>query len=280
MQHGEPSRTARGAALLRALHQTRDRASALADPYVARLLDPDDLARAAAQDDVPGQKMRRLFMAARSRIAEDAIAAAIPRGLKQVIVLGAGLDTFSLRNPHRDAGLVVYEVDHPATQGWKRDRLAAAGLAPPENTVFVAVDFEHDDLSDRLAAAGLRFDAPVLVMWLGVVPYLTADAIAATLDVLAGFATCDLVFDYSEPPDDMPEGRREHIARLSQRVARAGEPFRTLPSVGEVADWLGQRGFHIVEDVTPPGIIARFFPDRPEPSPSGPGPHIVHARRP
>ena len=98
------------------------------------------IAEAAAD---PTQRTMRLFIAARSRFAEDSLSAAVSRGVRQAVVLGAGLDTFSLRNPHAPSGLHVFEVDHPATQAWKRDRLAREGIALPASLTFALVDFEQ-----------------------------------------------------------------------------------------------------------------------------------------
>ena len=80
-------------------------------------------------------------MAARSRYAEDELARAVAHGVTQYVVLGAGLDTFAYRNPH--PGLRVFEVDHPATQAWKREQLQAAGIAIPPSLTFVPIDFEQ-----------------------------------------------------------------------------------------------------------------------------------------
>src|SRR5262249_61130663 len=90
-----------------------------------------------------------LVIAARSRLSEDALAASVARGVRQVVVLGAGLDTFSLRNPYAEQGVRVFEVDHPATQAWKRERLREAGLALPASLTFPPVDFEPQGLAHR-----------------------------------------------------------------------------------------------------------------------------------
>src|SRR5204862_4639541 len=145
----------------------------------------------------PAQRSMRLFVAARSRFSEETMAACVARGVRQVVILGAGLDTFSLRNPH--AGVTVYEVDYPATQAWKRERLAQAGVALPPSLTFASVDFERQSLADGLAAAGFRSDRPAYFQWLGVTPYLTREAIVATLDFVAAIKGAEIVFDYAEP---------------------------------------------------------------------------------
>src|SRR5581483_4020194 len=115
------------------------------------IIGPDAAAKVPTDQPVESQSLRA-FMAVRSRYAEDQLAAAFARGVRQYVVLGAGLDTFAYRNPY--AGLRVFEVDHPATQGWKREQLRAAEIAVPENATFVPVDFERQSLVDCLGEAG------------------------------------------------------------------------------------------------------------------------------
>src|ERR1700761_7725292 len=128
MQTGQPSRTALSAAAHRAAHQVAEAGRIFSDPLALKILGPQADAIVAQMTTDPSRRGMRLFIAARTRFAEDALAAAVARGVRQLVVLGAGLDTFAYRNPHEAASLVVFEVDHPATQGWKRARLADAGL--------------------------------------------------------------------------------------------------------------------------------------------------------
>src|SRR5579872_5249364 len=178
------SLTARGAAAHRAVHQLLEGGKIFADPLAVAILgeDPDTMIREAEED--PPRRAMRLFIASRSRFAEDRVAEAVDRGVRQLVTLGAGLDTFGLRNPHRDKGLRVFEVDHPATQAWKRERIAAT-IADPPALNFVAVDFEKQSFVDELIKAGFDAQAPAFFMWLGVTPYLTREAIAATLRAVA-----------------------------------------------------------------------------------------------
>ncbi len=126
-------------------------------------------------------------------------------------MLGAGLDTFAYRNPHPD--LVVWEVDHPDTGAWKKDRLAAAGIDPGA-VRYVGVDFERDDLVQRLRESGLDVTRPTFFLWLGVVPYLTQAAVEATLRAIAGIA-----------------------APRSCSTTRPGSPVSTRSRCGAGSDW-------------------------------------------
>src|SRR4051812_18634312 len=153
MQPGQPSRTALGAAGLRAAHQVLDGAAIFADPLALRILgvDADALLREAEAESDPYRQRLRWFIAARSRIADDALAAALKRGTGQLVVLGAGLDTTAWRVPPSQQ-LRIFEVDHPATQSWKRERLRQVGMPLPAGLTFVAVDFEHATLAEGLSA--------------------------------------------------------------------------------------------------------------------------------
>src|SRR6478752_638977 len=181
MLEQEPSRTAWMAATHRAAHQVLERGLIFSDPLALRILgqDADTVARDALAH--PERRGMRAFIAARAQLAESALAAGVERrGVGQLVVLGAGLDTFAYRNPLADR-LRVFEVDHPATQAWKRRRLDEAGIAAPDGVVYAPVDFEREALLDGLAAAGLDPARRTFFMWLGVVPYLTSEAVRATL---------------------------------------------------------------------------------------------------
>lgn len=148
------------------------------------------------------------------------------RGAAQLVVLGAGFDTFAYRSPFGER-LRVFEVDHPATQAWKRQRLAAVGIEVPDSLTFVGVDFEHESFVERLAENGFDPDARSFVFWLGVSMYLTEQAIDATLAAVAAWpGGGEIVFDYAEPPHaDMSERGLAARQALAARVAAAGEPF-------------------------------------------------------
>jgi methyltransferase (TIGR00027 family) len=124
------------------------------------------------------------FVAARSRYAEDQLAQAVEQRVAQYVVLGAGLDTFAYRNPHA-AYLRVFEVDRPATQAWKLERLQAAGIAVPPELQFVPVDFERQTLATGLEQGGFDSGSPAFLSWLGVTPYLTRESCMATLRFIA-----------------------------------------------------------------------------------------------
>jgi methyltransferase (TIGR00027 family) len=279
VQSGQPSHTARGAAAYRAIHQTVESGTIFSDPFASRILDDETRARLDEIAADASQRPMRLFIVARSRFSEDTLAACVARGVCQVVVLGAGLDTFSLRNPHAAQGVRVFEVDHPATQGWKRERLKQAGLAVPSSLTFASVDFERQSLADGLMAAGFQADRPAFFQWLGVVPYLTREAISTTLDFIAGVPESEVVFDYAEPFENHPADRRAHLLAVAERMAALGEPWLSFFEPRDLSEMLRNKGFGIVENLGLAEISDRFFGGLKQGIVIGPGPRIVRARR-
>lgn len=220
MQLGQPSRTARAAAAHRAAHQILERGRIFPDPLALRILGVDAEAVAREAENEPSRRRLRIFISARTRFAEDALASAVERGVGQVVVLGAGLDTYAYRNPFGDR-LRVFEVDHPATQAWKRQRLAEAAIPLPASLTFVPVDFEQDTLSGGLVAAGLDLAQQTFFNWLGVVPYLAEEAVWATLAFIASLPRgAQVVFDYSDPLDSLsPQARILYERRAAHLVS-------------------------------------------------------------
>ena len=207
MQTGRPSRTAWGVAAHRAAHQILEQGRIFSDPLAVRILGQDAETVAREAEEHPSRRAMRIFVALRSRFAEDALAAAVERGMSQVVVLGAGLDTFAYRSTLRDR-LRIFEVDHPATQAWKRELIEAAGIAIPGSLTFAPIDFEHQTLDEGLAAAGFERSRQTFFTWLGVVPYLTEEAVWSTLSFIASLPNgAHVVFDYSDPPESLPGNR-------------------------------------------------------------------------
>jgi methyltransferase (TIGR00027 family) len=218
----------------------------------------------------------RIFIAARMRFAEDALAVAVEGGVRQVVVLGAGLDTYAYRNPWRDL-LRIFEVDHPATQAWKRQRLRDAAIPIPTSLTFAPIDFEHQTLADGLASAGFDSSQQTFFTWLGVVPYLTEEAVWSTLSFIASFPNgAHVVFDYSDPPASLPpEARLSHEKRAT-RVAELGEAWLNYFKADELRAKLMALGFSEIEDLGPSQIAARYFPNRMSTLPDKGG-HILRA---
>jgi methyltransferase (TIGR00027 family) len=259
----------------RAVHQMLEGGVIFADPFAMQILDDEARAGLPGLADDPAHRPMRLFIAARSRFSEEMMAACVARGVRQIVILGAGLDTFSLRNPH--AGVTVYEIDYPATQAWKRERLAQAGIALPPALTFAPVDFERQSLREGLAAAGFQADEPAYFQWLGVVPYLTGEAIIATLDFIAGIKAAEVVFDYAEPFENFPPAMRANLTAIAERAAALGEPWLSMFDPPEMAALMQARRFADVEDVSRAQLAARYYGELGQGLLSGPGPHVVRA---
>ena len=276
MQQGQPSLTALGAARLRAAHQVLDNASILADPLAIRILGTDiQVSLDHARAHVSGPRLR-WFIAARSRIAEEALTEAVNAGATQLAVLGAGLDTLAYRTPLAGR-LRIFEVDFPATQARKREMLAAAGIAVPETLTYVAVDFEREALPVALAAAGFAATERSFFSWLGVVPYLTEAAIFSTLGYVAQLpGGSEVVFDYVNPAASIaPASHAAHQA-LAERVAAVGEHFQSYFDTAPLCTKMSATGFRHVDDIGPEKIAARFFPESERAAPTRVG-HVMHA---
>ena len=259
MLEREPSRTAFAAAAYRAAHQVLEDGQIFKDPLAVPILgvDPDTF-----RSEAEAQQMRRVmrfFIAARASIAEAALKRGVEeRGVGQLVVLGAGLDTFAYRNPF-EGRLKVFEVDHPATQAWKRRRLEEAGIAIPGSLVYAPVDFERENLTEQLASAGLDPAIRTAFTWLGVTPYLTKEAIASTLSQIAAHpGGAEVVFDYSEPREALDPAVRAYYDERAARVAAIGEPFLSHFVPEDLHRQLHAQGFADIDDLDMPGLVARL----------------------
>jgi methyltransferase (TIGR00027 family) len=250
----------------RAAHQLLDNPRVHDDPLALAILGD---AQAAAMRADPRRlendlfaPVLRAFLAVRSRVAEDALAQAVAAGVRQYVVLGAGLDTFAYRNPY--PALRVFEVDHPSTQVWKRQRLADARIAVPEGVTFAAVDFAAESLPLALHTAGLRGEEPSFFSWLGVTPYLVPTNVLATLAAIAPFTAKGggVVFDYNIPPASLAPLQRTAFEALVARVAAVGEPFRGFFEPEALVAAMRAMGFHQVADLGPDELNAKFFSNR------------------
>jgi methyltransferase (TIGR00027 family) len=279
MKPGEPSRTALMIARQRAAHQVLDHGSILDDPFAMKILREDEKDVLQFANAHPSAGIGRLFTTARSRIAEDALSGAVERGVRQIVILGAGLDTFALRNPHGASGIRIYEVDHPATQAWKLERLAEAQIAFPPWLVFVPVDFEHDDAGEKLVAAGFQQTSPAFFTWLGVVPYLTQDAIGRTLGYIASIRNSEVVFDYLEPPEGFSEELRQIERERTEKLQKIGESSASRFEPAGIAAILRSHGFCDIEDINFQEIRSRFGHAVQGLAPGHAGLHVVDARR-
>jgi methyltransferase (TIGR00027 family) len=201
----------------------------------------------------------------RSRFAEDRLAAAVQRGVSQLVILGAGFDTFAFRQPEWARSLRVVEVDHPTSQAAKRQLLTQAGVVTPPNVRFASTDFEREPLRDGLIRQGVSLTDPTFFSWLGVTVYLTESAVDAVLRTVVQYPRgSEIVFTFAQPapltagtaPDDSPG------PSLAKASADAGEPWRSYFEPGAIELKLRSIGFGAVEFLTPSDAQRLYFAGR------------------
>jgi methyltransferase (TIGR00027 family) len=279
----QPSKTAQLVAIRRAAHQILDRPKVFDDPLALSIIGqegPSALQPDLHQSEDTKQSLHlRAFYVARSRYAEDQLSLAVERGVRQYVILGAGLDTFAYRNPYPAGALRVFEVDHPATQAWKRARLQEAGISLPVDLTYAPVDFEGQTLADGLRDAGYNPRQRAFFSWLGVTMYLTAQGVMTTLRFIASAAKgSGVVFDYTVFPSLLDPDQQLIFDALVKRVDWVREPWQTFFDPAELVENLLAMGFGHVEDIGPAEINAKYFKDRTDELRVGSLAHIMSAR--
>ena len=251
---GQPSLTALTAAAARAAHLIVDNeprifADTLAEAMLGERAE-ELIAYHRAHGTHPILAGARAQVTCRSRYAEDCLARGIGRGIGQYVLLGAGLDSFAYRSPLADR-VRVFEVDHPATQEYKRRVLGAdGGGRGADGVTFVAVDFAADSLADALGRTGFDVAAPAFVSWLGVTMYLDETAVEAALSVLGGFAPgSEIVLDYMLPAELRDAAGQTYAELVGQAFAERGEPWRSVFAPEAMAALLARHGFGTARDV-------------------------------
>jgi methyltransferase (TIGR00027 family) len=264
MEKGKPSKTSEAAAVQRALHQSLDGdPKILVDPIAPRIIDlpgdPGDVRLAST----PFFKEMRSRIVMRSRYAEDCLANAVAeRAIRQYLILGAGLDTFAFRQPPWALPLDIFEVDHPATQQWKKERLALASLVPPANLKFAAVDFESMSLSDGLHACGFDMQSRTFCSWLGVTHYLTEEAVDMTFKFVRLMPSgSEIVFEFKVAAEALSAADEEQDA-AAVRKAAPGEPTLSRFVPAQLQAKLLRAGFSRAIGLTPGEAQGRYFKGR------------------
>lgn len=260
----------------RAAHQLLDQPKVFEDPLALAIAGGN--CEMPPQPEPPLSRALRAFIAVRSRYAEDQLARAVESGVRQYVILGAGLDTFAYRNPWLSSGLSVFEVDHPATQEWKRASLHDAHIAIPRQLTFVPVDFERQSLERCLNTARFQATQPAFFSWLGVTPYLTRPAFNSTIEFIAGLPSgTGVAFDFALERPLLTPAQAVALDALSARVALAGEPFQLFFDPVELVRDLARAGFDNIEDLGGDQINARYFTGRTDDLAVAGGGHLLSA---
>jgi methyltransferase (TIGR00027 family) len=259
-----PSQTAIQVAASRAAHLRHDPPPHLLEDRIAEGLLGDEasaLVESYGADAPWILQENRLFLPFRGRFGEDRVAEAYRAGVRQLVILGAGLDSFALRRPALLDALRIFEVDHPATQRWKRERLAKLERSLPETLEFVECDFEKETTTAALARTRFRADEPAIVTWMGVVYYLEKATVRSALVELARLLApgSSVVLDYQFPIEDLPQRYRDVFEAQSAYLKRAGEPQTTRFRPDELRAEILAAGFEGVELPTREALRRRYF---------------------
>jgi methyltransferase (TIGR00027 family) len=258
------SRTAMMAAVARGRHHFEDEPPwILDDPLALIMVGPkwQDMA-AASRSRLPQEidRQARASVAVRSRYAEDRMALGT---FDQYVLLGAGLDTLAWRRPDLMGPQRLFEVDHPASQEWKRARAEELALPVHADHVYAPIDFEVQSLHEGLDAAGFDWAAPTLFSWLGVIPYLTIEAVEATLRTVAECRSgSEIAFEYGVLRSSMDDRGRQFADTFTAIATTVGEPVHTGWSPAEAEALVRRCGLHVVDHPSRDDLIHRYFADR------------------
>ena len=263
------STTAVLVAVIRAVHLRFHETHIFEDSYALQMLPPFWHAVASHRflkwlvGDVILGVYRPVYPAVvlRARYTEDQLLKALDEGVNQYVILGAGFDTFTLRHQNIADRLQVFEVDHPATQEVKRQRMLKANGSLPSNLTFVPVDFETDQLDEELSKAGFDSQTPAFFSWLGVTYYLTQEAIRDTLERVASMSApgTRLVFDFKIAKHMMSPDWSTLAEKMEGFVARRGEPMLSDFTPQSLNDLMSRYGYTEVEMMPPEEQRERYL---------------------
>ena len=262
----EPDSTAARVALWRALHVELDPPPhILEDTIGLQLIDPPDDWR-QRPDMNPPFSLSRFGMVARARFVEDVVLERLERGVRQYVILGAGLDTFAQRRPHVASKMRIFEVDQPGTQAWKRQRLMELGFGVPDWLRLAPVDFEAGGAwRDALALAGFDAGQPAVVASTGVSMYITKEATAATLRQVAALPPRSTVaMTFMLPLDMIERAERVGLQKAVDGARAAGTPFISFYRPEEMLALARSCGFREAQQVSTADLNDRYFAGRPE----------------
>ena len=255
------SKTSLATAYLRAAHQILDSPLVLDDPIALPLLGVGAETQIRSAKDKymsPGAKALRAHVVLRSRYAEDQLRNSIRRGITQYVILGAGFDTFALRQPAWADSLTIIEIDHPNTQELKQAKIHEAGISVPGNLKFLPVDFERESIDEVLNRAEVDHKNPAFFSWLGVTMYLTRATIAATLRYMSASPTgSEVVLTFLQNA----ELESPYAQTLAARAAEIGEPFVSYFTPDSIKNELLTCGFSEAY-VLAPDKSADYFSDK------------------
>lgn len=287
MEKGKISLTALGTAFMRGYHALYDNPRIFDDPlaysllkekeralitkhWITRFQSIDPSGAASCPDETSAlRRALQLWTVAptvlsRARYAEETLMGAIGRGVRQYVILGAGMDTFAFRCRDILDKVEVFEIDHPATQAFKRNRIAELGWAIPAKLHFVSLDFTKENLDEILTSSSYDPRALTFFSWLGVTYYLSRDSVFDTLGAVAKISPRDsmIIFDYLEPNVQSTGKSAERLKLIVDSLQSLGEPLKTGFDPATLDSDLARIGLRLQENLTPPDIQRRYFEGR------------------
>lgn len=266
METGQPSRTLLAPAIRRAAHQLLDAPLILEDPVAVGLVPEtgaDAIRASLAEHQAEESILLRSLFVLRSRFAEDRLAEAAARGVRQYLIVGAGLDTFPWRQPDFARGMHIFAADHVASLAWTQVKFWERGLQKPANLTFVPLDLEQERVGVTLAAHGFDMGAAAFCSVLGVTQYLERTSVEALMRFIASLGRgSEIVFSYVPRAEDLEGADRDFAEASAARVARFGEPWKTRLGAGELRVLLRAVGFSEVSHLTPERAQQRYFAGR------------------
>ncbi len=233
-----------------------------------RIIDPAHAAFCPDQETALAWFMRAIaplsLAISRARYAEELLEKAVRDGLRQYVILGAGMDTFAFRCPELVKQLQVYEIDLPATQACKRKRLQEAGWEQPAQLHFIPVDFSRENPAAALGSSSYDPGAPSFFSWMGVTYYLDRGTVLNTLRGIAEVALpgSRVVFDYLDNDAFIPGRAAKRVQVGMEYLRKIGEPMITGFDPTSFAAELERLGLCLRENLSPADIEERYFRER------------------
>ncbi|TSI09108.1 class I SAM-dependent methyltransferase [Lysinibacillus sp. BW-2-10] len=215
----------------------------------------------------------------RSAFCESVLLNELALGVEQYVILGAGFDTFGFRHPELNETLEIYEIDHPATQQFKKDRLAQANYQIPNNLHFISMDFTKGFDIQKLIDQGFSLNKKTFFSLLGVSYYLTKEEIATLLSELFSFVPygSSIVMDYGDATLFEETGVYNRVQNMIQMAAFNGEPMKSCFTYKGLEKMLEDSGLLLYKHLTPATINERFFQNRSDYLSAFETIHFIHA---
>lgn len=261
-QTNQPDNTAMRTALWRALHvQTDAKPHVIEDEIGFNLIKPEKDWQ--ERPDMKYTKRLRASIVARARFVEDIAKEQIAKGIKQYVLLGAGLDSFAQRNKQLSAQVDIYEIDQPDTLAWKEKKLVENDYKVTENLHFVPVDFENKSWWDELVNKGFDIHKKAIISCTGVTLYLSKEAITDTLTkmmLLAPGSTIAIAFYL--PLQLLEEEDKPSMEISIKGAAASGTPFVSFFAMDDVVKLAEEMGFREIQTVATTDMAERYFKDR------------------